>query len=673
MMFIFVAFLIVGLRRQTDKAEEETKTWHENFSQIFNTTGNGLVVIDRDFNIMQFNDMFSNLTGLKKEEIAGKKCFDVFHCAHCHTPNCSMNIILKGKDRVECETEKERKDGSKIFCILTATPFRGQGGEIVGIVEDFKDITYRKSAEAALIKSEERYRSFVKGIRGIAYQTDINYSPIFFHGAIEQITGYTEEELIAGKPKWNQIIYRDDLPAIYKSLEKIIKSPCYSCEPYEREYRILRKDGQIRWVRETVQNACDKSGKPILIQGILYDITERKQSEESLQKCEARFLHAQKMEAVGRLAGGIAHDFNNILTIINGTSDLLLDEIKEDNPLYFDIEQIHKASERATSLTNHLLAFSRKQILQPKILDLNFVVTEMEKMLKRLLGSDIELLTFLDNGLWRVKADQGQIEQIIMNLAVNARDAMPHGGTLTIRTENVTLDKDHCTVMQEARPGRFVHLSVEDTGIGMDKDTLNKIFEPFFTTKEQGEGTGLGLSTIYGIVKQHEGWVSVYSEKGYGSTFGIYLPALLVKKQVAFKEAVSRQDFKGSGERILVIEDDEGVRSFAKRALEKNGYKVFESSNALDALSLFDREYGDFSLVLCDVVLPDLNGVELVDRLMAKQPRLPVLMCSGYYTNQKSQWSVISERNLHFIKKPYNTYELLKAIKEAIDSSNNRK
>ncbi|UCF84671.1 MAG: PAS domain S-box protein, partial [Desulfobacteraceae bacterium] len=541
-MFVVVALLISELGKQTAKAEEETKVWHENFNQIFDAAGNGLVVIDRDFTIMQCNEAFLNLTGLEKAQVIGKKCFDTFPCIYCHTPSCTLSQILNGRGRVECDTEKERADGTKIFCILTATPFWGPGGEIVGIVEDFKNITDRKASEKALSESEERYRSFVKNFKGIAYQSNINFTPIFCHGAVKDITGYSEEELLAGNPRWEQIVHKEDLPKIMRSFEKSCKDRNCICE---REYRIFRKDGEIRWVEEIIQTLSEGSGQPSLIQGIIYDITERKQTEETLRKTQERFLRAQKLEAVGRLAGGIAHDFNNLLTIITGNSGLLLDELEEGHSLRGDITEIHRAGEHACALTSQLLAFSRRQMLKPKVLNLNKVLSETDKMLRRIIGEDIKLQTLLAPELLRVKADPGQIEQIVLNLAVNARDAMPHGGILTIRTENVILEEDDCRVMNEARPGRFVCLSMEDTGRGMDKETLGKIFEPFFTTKEPGVGTGLGLSTVYGIVKQHEGWIHVYSEPGYGSIFHVYLPALVGKEPLRMKKPVSLEKFRG--------------------------------------------------------------------------------------------------------------------------------
>ncbi|MGA1842642.1 MAG: PAS domain S-box protein [bacterium] len=667
-MFIAVAILIIWLREKNINAQEETKLAYEKINQIFRTTGNGLRVIDRNFKMIQFNEGFLRLLGLKREDVVGKKCYEVFRGPLCHTPECTLNQILNGKERIECDIEKQQNNGTKIFCILTATPIRGSNGEIIGIVEDLKDITDRKIAEEALRESEARYRSFAKNFKGIIFQADIDFKPIFYHGAVKAITGYTQEDLVSERAHWEDIIHEDDLPNMREISKKLRTIPNYSVE---REYRILHKNGEVRWVDEIIQNICDETGTPILIQGVLYDITERKEAENALLKSEERFLQAQKMEAIGRLAGGIAHDFNNLLTIITGNSDLLMDDFNKEDPRRNDIEEIYKAGERATALTRQLLAFSRRQMLQPKVLDIAAVVSETEKMLRRIIGEDIELLVVHEPLLGRVKADPGQIVQVIMNLAVNARDAMPKGGRLTIRTENVTLHPEECRFIPESRPGGFVCLSFEDTGIGMDKATISQIFEPFFSTKGPGEGTGLGLSTVYGIIKQHEGFINVYSEPGQGSVFKVYLPTLSLKQEVKPKDAALLEKFQGNGEKILLVEDEEGVRKFASKALAKNGYNVFEATSAKEALDIFEKEKGNFHIILSDVVLPDQNGIQLIDQLLARNNRLIVLLSSGY-SDQKSQWPLIYERNLRFLKKPYTTLTLLQAVKAAKKRSNNK-
>ncbi|MEW6326041.1 MAG: PAS domain-containing protein [Thermodesulfobacteriota bacterium] len=402
----------------------------------------------------------------------------------------------------------------------------------------------------------------------------------------------------------------------------------------------------------------DARGGVLGIVQVALEIAERKRLEEQL-------LQAQKMQMVGRLAGGIAHDFNNLLTAITGYADLLLLRVNPGEPLRRDVEQIKKAAERATSLTGQLLALSRRQVLQPRVLDLNLLIVDVDKLLGRLIGEDIELVTLLAPGLRRVRADPGQLGQVIMNLAVNARDAMPEGGKLTIRTEDVTVDESYCHLMPEARPGKFVCLSVADTGAGMGKGIIEHIFEPFFSTKEDGKGTGLGLAVVYGIVKQHEGWINVYSEPGKGSVFKVYLPAFSIPPDEETEETISLPELQGRGEQILLAEDEEEVRKFAARVLRENGYFVFEAATANEAMDISEREKGDLHLVFSDVVLPDGTGLELVDRLLSGRPQIRVLLSSGY-TDEKLQRALIREKGFCFLRKPYGLADLLRAVREAI-------
>ncbi len=397
-------------------------------------------------------------------------------------------------------------------------------------------------------------------------------------------------------------------------------------------------------------------------------IMDRRQAEEEKGKIQAQLLQAQKMEAVGTLAGGVAHDFNNLLTAIRGYIDLVMMKVDESEPFYRNLKQIRNASMRAADLTRQLLLFSRKQPMEFIHLNINRTIDDLLKMLNRLIGEDIAIRTYLEPDIWMVRADPGSIEQVIMNLAGNARDAMPDGGSLTIRTENVLLDEEYCKVILEARPGRFVCLSVEDTGAGMNKKTVQHIFEPFFTTKEAGKGTGLGLSVIYGIVKQHEGWINVSSKPGLGTVFRVYLPASSVKSEDEARKADPVQKIQGSGERILLVEDEEGVRGFASEALRGSGYVVIEAANVQEALDIFEREKGDFHLILSDVVLPDNSGLHLVDQLLSYKPDLQVLLSSGY-TDQKSQWLLIRERKFRFLQKPYALADLLQAVKEVMEKN----
>jgi signal transduction histidine kinase len=382
------------------------------------------------------------------------------------------------------------------------------------------------------------------------------------------------------------------------------------------------------------------------------EIAERRSLQEQL-------IQSQKMEAVGRLAGGIAHDFNNLLTVILGFSDLVLTDVGRSAPVASQVEQIKAAAERATALTHQLLAFSRKQVLQPRALNLNNIVSDMEKMLKRLLGEDIELRTALSPDLAPVMADPTQMEQVIMNLAVNARDAMPEGGKLTIETANAELSEEYCREHVGVQPGPYLMLAMTDTGHGMDAETKERIFEPFFTTKERDKGTGLGLSTVFGIVKQSGGSIWVYSEPGRGTTFKIFLPRAA---EAAVEEPESEASDERGSETILVVEDDEKVRALVRTVLSSRGYTVFEAGNASEALMFRSRYTGPVHLLLTDVVLPQVSGRELSDKLKALDPGLKVLFMSGY-----TEIGIdIEAPNTAFIQKPFTPQTLGRKVRDVL-------
>ena len=409
-----------------------------------------------------------------------------------------------------------------------------------------------------------------------------------------------------------------------------------------------------------------------LARAIRYAV-ERKQAEKALRESEAKLRQSQKMEGIGQLAGGIAHDFNNLLTVINSYSAMLLGDIGFENPFVRNgLDQIKEAGHRAASLTRQLLAFSRQQVLEPKILDLNEAVSNTTKLLRRLIGEDIALVFCPNPTLGRVKADPGQVEQIIMNLAVNARDAMPGGGQLTIETMNVELDNAYAQKHQSVKPGSYVMLAVSDTGCGMDKETQARIFEPFFTTKEQGKGTGLGLATVYGIVKQSDGYIWVYSEPGQGTTFKIYLPC--VEGSVDRLTPASAPDaiLRGT-ETILLVEDEEMVRALAQAILERYGYTVLVARNVQDALRFAQEGPTAIHLLLTDTIMPGMNGPELAERVLSIRRDAKVLYMSGY-TDKALTYTAAREPGTAFLQKPFTPQTLAHKVREvlAVPQANRR-
>ncbi len=420
---------------------------------------------------------------------------------------------------------------------------------------------------------------------------------------------------------------------------------------------LLRPDGRTVPI-EVSASHVDVGGEALIL-AIVRDVSERRQLER-------QFREAQKMEAIGQLAGGVAHDFNNILTAVLGYGEMVADRLPPDDALQDEVREIRRGAERAATLTNQLLAFSRRQVLLPEVLDLNAIVTEIQKMLRRLIGADVELGTSCAPSLGRVKADRGQIEQVVMNLVVNARDAMPNGGRLMIETSNVELDEGYARDHTEVRPGQYVMFAVSDTGAGMDADTLGHMFEPFFTTKEKGKGTGLGLATVYGIVKQSGGHVWVYSEPGHGTTFKIYLPRV-EESQAAPRRATPAmaEDVSGS-ETILVVEDEEAVRRLARMVLERKGYTVLEAAGWQVALEIAGGQR-PIDLVISDVVMPGVGGPELAKRLAAAHPGIRVVFMSGYADFAVVDQGLLSAATA-FLQKPFTPTALLQKVREALDS-----
>lgn len=642
---------------ERQRIEETLRQSQERYRNLFELSPIGIAVVDWKGIITDCNSATLKIGGYSREEIVGKHFTKLSAVRIRDIPKylAVFSSMMRGKIPKPFEVTYQRKDRTlgwtEIHVALLKAGDKKQGLQVIQ-----RDVTEQRQMGEALRESEEKYRTIFEstGTMMVIIEEDTTISLV--NEEFEKVSGYTKEE-VEGKKSWAEFVAEEDLARLaeYHRLRRIDPQTV----PRNYEARFIDRQGSVKDCLVTV--ALIPGSTKSLVS--LLDITEGKRLEEERQKLEAQLIQAQKMEAIGRLAGGVAHDFNNLLTVIIGYSDLVLGQLGEHDKLGADIKEIKRAGERAATLTRQLLAFSRRQIIQPEVLNFNDMVTNMEKMLRRLIGEDITLNTILEPHLERIKADLGQVEQVIMNLVVNARDAMPEGGKLTITVENTTLDDKFCKSVSEARPGRFVCLSVEDTGIGMDKEILGHIFEPFFSTKKTG--TGLGLSVVYGIVKQHEGWINVSSEPGKGSVFKVYLPAITAAQVSDSKETASLAGSGGSGERILLVEDEDGIRAFASRVLRGNGYAVFEAASAEEALAIFKKERGEFHLIYCDVVLPDVTGLQLVDQFLSLKPGLPVLMSSGY-SEEKALVSVIKEREFSFLQKPYTLTELLKAVKESM-------
>jgi PAS domain S-box-containing protein len=518
-----------------------------------------------------------------------------------------------------------------------------------------RDITDRRNLENARISAEFRYHTLVEQVAAISYVAELGMEGkwLYVSPQVQNIFGYSAEEWLAESQNWIQHVPIEDHAVIWSAEEASTRGA-----PFHVEYRVVRKDGKTIWVSDTAVVVGDAGQQPIM-EGIIVDITERKQHENQSQQ-------SRRMEAVGRLAGGIAHDFNNLLTIINGYAELALNRAGLPAGATADVQQISGAAERAAALVRQLLAFSRRQVLQPKAIDVNGIVLGLDKLLRRLIDENIEMRTICAEKLGTVKADPAQIEQVVMNLVVNARDAMPHGGKLTVETSNVELDEGYASEQVTVKPGKYVMLAVSDTGIGMDAEAQTHIFEPFYTTKGAGRGTGLGLSTVYGIVKQSGGYIWVYSEVNRGTTFKLYLPCV---NAALAPEKIGTKDPKAAHgtETILLVEDEDAVRELARTVLESHGYAVFEAVSAEEAEELACKRDGNIDLLLTDVVMPAMSGRELAKRISARAPQTRVLYMSGYTDNVIAQGGVL-EAGVSFLQKPFSPRALAAKVREVLDA-----
>ncbi|MBL7177942.1 MAG: PAS domain S-box protein [Desulfobacteraceae bacterium] len=670
-----VTGVVAGAKDITDLklAEAEIKR-ERNFSEnIIATVPDSLLVVDKDLKIKKANRTFYETfqTGIEPEKVIGtriteilqdkegklstelKKLFgteDMLENFELHyQPACPVGTV----DRQG--TGRPEKPGERIFNITARGILVAEEEEEEEELIMLRDRTEQKRAEEALNRERERFRILIEesplGVSIIGTGGDYQYvNPRFV-----AMFGYTLDEIPTGR-KWFRKAYPDNeyrkqaISAWLTAIKETKVGPCATLI-----FTVTCKDGAKKVIQFLIVTM--ETGDQFII---YEDITAQR-------KLEAQLIQSQKLEAVGRLAGGVAHDFNNLLTTIIGNAGLLLMRLDKEDPQREDLEEIRDAGDRAALLTRQLLAFSRKQPLRLVVLNLNEVITDMNKMLERLIGEDVKVGTVLESGLMQVKADPGQMEQIIMNLAVNAKDAMPRGGKLTIETANMYLDEAYCREHGvELKPGPYVMLGISDTGIGMDEETESHIFEPFFTTKEKGVGTGLGLSTVYGIVKQLEGCIWVYSEPGQGTTFKIYLPGVETAAEPVKRDPTLLKGLEGS-ETVLLVEDDRSVLNLARKVLQQQGYRVLEAQNGEDALKVSKEYEGSIHLLITDVVMTGMNGRELAERIIPLYPEVKVLFMSGYTDNVLSHYGVL-ESGINFLEKPFSPEILMRKVRTVLDS-----
>ncbi len=635
------------IRKQTDEARLETEVKYRSLVEDSPIA----IAVHSAGTIIYINPVGLRLIGAEREEeILGRSILDVIH------PDYHQIVLNRVKQQYEqresvpsIEEKFVRLDGRIIDVEVTGTTITYQGQPASQVI--IQDITERKEAERALSESEEKYRQLIQNSGDAIYLLyDRRFEVV--NEKFEEMFGLTLEDVNQPDFDFMNLVAPESRPLIEERGVRLEAGE--EVEP-KYEFTAINADGVEIEVETSVTYIKHEEG--VATQGIIRDITERKRLEQQLRQ-------AQKMEAVGRLAGGIAHDFNNLLTVINGYAELLMSEQLPEK-VSGSISQIKNAGERAARLTGQLLAFSRKQIVQPEIINLNKLIPEQMKMLSRLLSEDIEIITRLTPDLPQIEADPVQIEQIIMNIAINARDAMPFGGRLTFETASVEFDADYLKNHAEAEPGQFVMLAISDTGVGMDEATRGQVFEPFFTTKGREKGTGLGLATVYGIVKQNRGFVYVYSELQKGTTFKIYLPVAEKDEGVIMTNRGSMDALQGS-ETILLVEDDPDVREVTRTTLTDFGYQLLTAVNGEEVLHIFEENRGTINLLLTDVVMPRMSGRELADQLAIADPKLKILYCSGYTDNSIAQHGVL-EKGMEFIQKPYTAVDLARKVRSVLD------
>jgi two-component system cell cycle sensor histidine kinase/response regulator CckA len=638
-------------RRQ---AAEELRNSEERYRDLVENARDMIYTYDLKGTFTSINKAGERITGYTRQETPRMNFAQLVAPEYLEKARRALAGRLAGKEEMVYDLEIVAKDGRRIAVEVNARLVY-QDGVPCGVQGIARDITERKRFEEALQREKEYTGHIISAAPTLIVGIAPDGTTTFINRAITRVTGHEPDEIVG--QNWWRINYPGEE---YRQVDQLLDEFKQGRGVVNYEMTLTTKGGGKRTISWNSVNRVNEQGEIIEIIGIGADVTERRELEDQLRQ-------SQKMEAFGQLAGGVAHDFNNLLTVINGYSALLARWYSPGEPTRVSVEEIRKAGERAASLTRQLLAFSRKQVLQPKVLNLNSVVADVGKMLRRLIGEDIDLLTAPEPGLGQIKADPGQIEQVILNLAVNARDAMPQGGQLTIETANVYLDDEYARRHLFIQPGQYVMLAVSDTGCGMNAETRARMFEPFFTTKEQGKGTGLGLSTVYGIVKQSGGDIWVYSEIDKGTTIKVYLPR--VAGAVGSDEARDTTAKLPQGcETVLLAEDEEPVRRIARVILEMNGYRVLEAGGGEEALSIYKRHDGQIDLVLTDVVMPQMSGRELVQMLEGLQPGIKVLYMSGYTDDAIVRHGLL-DQEIAFLQKPFTPEALTCKVREVLDAS----
>jgi PAS domain S-box-containing protein len=617
-------------------------------------TTDAVFVKDLGGHYLMINSAGARFLGHAVEEVIGRTDAELF------VPEVGRDIMKRDREVVESgrvQTYEEFGTAAGVTRLYSSTkgPFHDPSGHVVGLLGICRDITDRKRAEEEIRQSEQKLRMHIEETPLAVVEWDLDFRVAAWNPAAERIFGYSRAEAIGQHGRF--IVPPDVQPAVDRVWEELLTNKKGGMR--SRANDNVTKDGRLiscEWYNTPL---IDDAGRVLGVASLVQDVSERVGLEERLRQ-------SQKMEAVGRLAGGVAHDFNNLLTVIIGYTQILADGVQAGSRLAESTAQIKSAADRAAGITRQLLAFSRKQVLTPRVINLNDIMLNLDSLLRRLIGEDVEVITMPAGDLGAVRADPGQIEQVLMNLALNARDAMPHGGKLTLETANVDLDQDYASEHQPIGAGHYVMLVVSDNGHGMTPEVLARVFEPFFTTKEVGKGTGLGLSTVYGIIKQSGGYIWVYSEPGRGTSFKIYFPRVDQPAQELGSDRRQRGMQRGT-ETILLVEDDPQLRQLSSSVLAHCGYKVLVAGGPEEGLTVAESNHRDIRLLITDVIMPTMNGRQLAEKILQISPKTRVLYISGYTNNAIAHYGVLDE-GLWFLPKPFTLSALIAKVREVLDT-----
>jgi len=609
---------------------------NQHFKKIVETSVDGILVLDGNGVVLYANPSASVLLEIPAESL----------------PGIEIGIPAAGRDPVELTIM--RPGGDRAIVEMRVREIAWDGGQC--LLAGLRDITALRAAQDELRRKSEELEEYFNSSLDLFCIADTDGYFRKLNSQWEEVLGYSNEEL--EDSRFLDLVHPDDLEATLGAIDTLKKQE--ELLSFINRYR--REDGSYRWLE---WKSLPKGNKII---AAARDITQRVEAEQEKEKLEARLRQSQKMESIGRLAGGIAHDFNNLLTVIGGFAEIILETVPEEGTVGEAALEINRAAESAAAMTRQLLAFSRKQIIAPRVMDLNEFIRESEEVLQRLIGEDVELVFFPDENLGWVWLDPNQLDQVLVNLAVNARDAMPGGGKLTFETQNLQVEHEKAFLRDDDIKGDFVLLAVSDTGHGIPEEIKKEIFEPFFTTKEKGSGTGLGLATVYGIVKQNNGYINVYSEPEQGTTVKIYLPRIEAEAALLELEEEEDSTVRGGNETIMLVEDQEMLGDLAERILVSGGYKVLSFRDGEDALENMEDLGEEADLLLTDVVLPGMSGKELYEKMRETRPNLKVLFMSGYTEDTISHHGVLQE-GLNFLQKPFRTSELRKKVRKVLDET----